>query len=130
MSKPTIWFPNRPDTNLAVQAQKTVRSLKFRIYEEGELYYLWSESNALISFTVTAKLVCSIVFARFADCWFSDEVAHLFILFLFYQLLKRVLLLFPHFAKLLGLVCVSINLIIKYILIVRLSLMRKTIIIS
>ena len=27
-----MWFPNRPDTNQAVEAQKTARSLKFRIY--------------------------------------------------------------------------------------------------
>ena len=31
---------------------------------------------ALISFMVTAKLICVFVFA-FADCWFSHEAAHL-----------------------------------------------------
>ena len=29
MRKPTMWFPNRPDTNRAVQAQKMVRGWKF-----------------------------------------------------------------------------------------------------
>ena len=29
--KPTMWFPNRSDTNRHVQAQKRARSLKFRI---------------------------------------------------------------------------------------------------
>ena len=29
--KPTMWFPNRSDTNRPVQAQKRARSLKFRI---------------------------------------------------------------------------------------------------
>ena len=29
MGKPTIWLPNRSDTNQAVQAQKQARSLKF-----------------------------------------------------------------------------------------------------
>ena len=31
----------------------------------------------LISFAVTAKLICVFVFA-YADCWFSREAAHLF----------------------------------------------------
>ena len=31
VGKPTMWFPNRSDTNWAVQAQKRERSLKFRI---------------------------------------------------------------------------------------------------
>ena len=29
VGKPTIWFPNRSDTNQAVQSQKQARSLKF-----------------------------------------------------------------------------------------------------
>ena len=31
VGKPTMWFPNRSDTNRAVQPQITARSLKFRI---------------------------------------------------------------------------------------------------
>ena len=31
---------------------------------------------ALISFAVTAKLICVFVFA-YADCWFSHEAAHM-----------------------------------------------------
>ena len=31
VGKPTMWFPNRSDTNRPVQAQKEARSLKFRI---------------------------------------------------------------------------------------------------
>ena len=31
VEKPTMWFPNRSDTNRPVQAQKRTRSLKFRI---------------------------------------------------------------------------------------------------
>ena len=37
-----------------------------------------AKTKALISFAVTAKLICVFVFA-YADCWFSHEVAHLFI---------------------------------------------------
>ena len=36
---------------------------------------------ALISFAVTAKLVCVFVFA-YADCCFSHEAAHLFLSFI------------------------------------------------
>ena len=40
-----MWFPNRSDTNRPVQTQKRGRSLKFRIYEEEELYYPSSENK-------------------------------------------------------------------------------------
>ena len=35
-----------------------------------------AKTKALISFAVTAKLICAFVFA-YADCWFSSAVAHL-----------------------------------------------------
>ena len=34
------------------------------------------KTKALISFVVTAKLVCAFIFA-YANCWFSHAVAHL-----------------------------------------------------
>ena len=40
-----MWFPNRFDTNRAVQAQKMARSLKFWIKEVEELYYSCSENK-------------------------------------------------------------------------------------
>ena len=43
--KPTMWFPNRSDTNRPVQLQKQARSLKFWDYVEKELYYLRSENK-------------------------------------------------------------------------------------
>ena len=43
MGKPTLWFPNRSDTNRPVQAQKRARSSNFRIKVEEELYYPSSE---------------------------------------------------------------------------------------
>ena len=43
VGKPTMWFPNRSDTNQPVQAQKRARSLKFPI--EEELYYPSSENK-------------------------------------------------------------------------------------
>ena len=39
VGKPTMWFPNRTDTNRAVQLQKQAKSLKFWSYVEEELYY-------------------------------------------------------------------------------------------
>ena len=45
VGKPTMWFPNRSDTNRPVQSQKRARSLKFRIYVEEELFYPSSENK-------------------------------------------------------------------------------------
>ena len=45
VGKPTMWFSNRSDTNRAVQAQKSARSLKFWIYKVEELYYPFSENK-------------------------------------------------------------------------------------
>ena len=45
MVKPTIWVLTRSDTNRAVQTQKKVRSLKFRILEEDGLCYTCSENK-------------------------------------------------------------------------------------
>ena len=77
MGKPTIWFPTRSNTNLPVPSQKMARSLKFWSYVEEEVYYprfRVAKTKALISFTVTGKLICAFVFA-YADCWFSHAVA-------------------------------------------------------
>ena len=35
-----------------------------------------AKTKALISFAVTAKLICAFVFA-YADCWFSHAAAHM-----------------------------------------------------
>ena len=35
-----------------------------------------AKTKTLISFAVTAKLICVFVFA-YADCWFSHEAAHM-----------------------------------------------------
>ena len=56
--KPTMWFLNKSDTNRAVQSQKQARSSKFWIYEKEEVYYPLAKTKALISFAVTAKLIC------------------------------------------------------------------------
>ena len=65
-----FWFPTWSDTNQAVQLQKMARGLKFRIKKVEGLYYLCSETKALISITVTAKLIC-------AKCGLSSDVAQI-----------------------------------------------------
>ena len=35
------------------------------------------KTKALISFAVTAKLICAFVFA-YAKCWFSHDMAHIY----------------------------------------------------
>ena len=45
MRKPVFWFPTWSDTNQAVQLQKQVRGLKFRIWKVEGLYYLCSENK-------------------------------------------------------------------------------------
>ena len=72
-----MWFPNRLDTNQAVHAQKMARDWKFRIKKVEALLYPIAKTKALISFTVTAKLICAFVFA-YATCYFSHDQAHLF----------------------------------------------------
>ena len=74
--KPTIWVPTRSDTNRTVQLQKMVRGWKFWILKVEELYYPCSKIKVLISFKVTAMLICTFVFA-YADCCFSHAVAHI-----------------------------------------------------
>ena len=78
MRKPTIWILTRSDTNQAVQPLEMARGLKFCIQSEVEVYCTiqGAKTKALISFAVTAKLICVSVFA-YADCWFSHDAAHL-----------------------------------------------------
>ena len=71
----TICVPDRSDTNWSVQSQKTARSLKVWISKVEELCNIRVvKTKALISYAVTAKLICIFIFAC-ADCWFSDALA-------------------------------------------------------
>ena len=61
MRKPTMWFPNRSDTNWTVLSQKMARSLKFQIYVEEELYYPCSKckgADQLCSYCETDLHLC------------------------------------------------------------------------
>ena len=50
---------------------------RHEISEVKGLYCPCDEKKALISFAVTAKLICVFVFAN-AKCWFSHDAAHMF----------------------------------------------------
>ena len=54
-----MWFPNRSDTNQAVQSQKQARSLKFRIEVEEELYGGHSRINDNDSIKLYSKHLCA-----------------------------------------------------------------------
>ena len=76
--KPPLWFPTRSDTHPAVQAKKIARGWTFWIQKVEKLYYPCSENKkALISFALTAKLICAFVYA-FAKCWVSHGATHIF----------------------------------------------------
>ena len=77
-----MWFLNRSDTNRAVQAQKLASSLKFGLRKYRNCTIRVAKTKALISFEVTAKLICVFVCA-YADCWFSHEAAH--IIYILYE---------------------------------------------
>ena len=71
MRKPTFWFPPWSDTNQALQLQEMARGLERR----GIVLSNVAKTKALISFAVTAKLICVFVFA-YAKRWFSHDAAH------------------------------------------------------
>ena len=66
MTKPTMWFPHRSDTNPVVQEAGNLE----------ELYYLCSENKGVNSFAVTSKLICVFVFA-YAKCLFSNDASQI-----------------------------------------------------
>ena len=55
--KPTCWFPTRSDTNRAVQLEKMY------LGRRGIVLFRVAKTKALISFAVTAKLICVFVLA-------------------------------------------------------------------
>ena len=69
-----MWFPNRSDANWPVQSQKMARSLKFWISVERNCTIHVANTKALITFAITAKLICAFVFS-YADCLVSHGVA-------------------------------------------------------
>ena len=56
--KMVLGSPTRINTNRPVKSQKKARILKFLLHVEEESYHSVGEIEALISFAVTAKLIC------------------------------------------------------------------------
>ena len=79
VGKPTMWFPNRSDTNRPVQAQKRARSLKFRIKVEEELYYPSSENKGADQLRGYREADLRLCF-RLCRLLFSHEAAHIIFL--------------------------------------------------
>ena len=75
VSKP-VFRDSDQVTNRAGQSLKMARDLKFRILEVEGLCYLVAKTKTLISFAVTAKLICFFVFA-YAKIRFSHVAAQL-----------------------------------------------------
>ena len=64
VGKPTMWFPNRSDTNRPVQSQKMDREAgNFGFRKSRNCTIHVAKTKALISFAVTAKLICAFGFA-------------------------------------------------------------------
>ena len=72
MRKSTIWFPNRSDTNRAVQ----IEAGNFGFRKERNCTIRIAKTKAQISFAITAKLISAFGFA-YADCWFSHDAAQI-----------------------------------------------------
>ena len=77
MRKPVFGFLTWYDTNQPVQSKKMAKSLEFRIYRKKRDCTIYvAKTKALISFGVTAKLICVFVFA-YAKGRFSHDAAHM-----------------------------------------------------
>ena len=62
--KTAMWFPTRCDTNQAVQAQKMLETGIFGFRKQRNINIRVAKIKAVISFAVTAKLICAFVFAK------------------------------------------------------------------
>ena len=71
MRKRVLGVSDQVPHKQAVQPHKMARGLKFCIKIEEELHYPWAKTKALISFAVTAKLICVFVFAYAKKTVFS-----------------------------------------------------------
>ena len=63
MRKPTIWVPTKSDTNQPVESQMMARLEILELESRGIVLSLVAKTKAMISFAVTAKLICAFVFA-------------------------------------------------------------------
>ena len=62
MRKPIMWFPNKSGTNLAVKHRRWLQVENFGWKKQWICTIGVVKTKALISFTVTAMLICAFVF--------------------------------------------------------------------
>ena len=78
MRKPTFWFPTWSDTNQATETTNYRRWLvagNFGFRKQRDCTIYVAKTKALISFAVTAKLICVFVFAYAKCCLLLSECA-------------------------------------------------------
>ena len=76
--KRSMGFLTRSNKNQPVQSQKQVRGLKFWLQVEEKYTIRVAKTKTLISFTITAKLICKLIFnfvSAQTKIWFSHDVA-------------------------------------------------------
>ena len=73
MRKPTIWVSDQVRHKPACTVTEDGWRLEILDLESRGIV---AKTKALISFAVTAKLICAFVFA-YADCWFSHVAAQI-----------------------------------------------------
>ena len=76
LRKPTKWFPNSPTQIRLYSHRSRLETLNFGIKKKRKCTICVAKTKVLISFEVTAKLICVFVFA-YADHWFSHEEAQI-----------------------------------------------------
>ena len=77
MRKPTILVPT--ETRL-YNHRRRLEVWNFGFTKKSKCTIRVAKTKALISFAVTAKLICAFVFA-YANCWFSNAAAHIIVHF-------------------------------------------------
>ena len=86
MRKPV--FPTRSNTNQAVQPQKMVRGLKFRIEVVEGLYYPCSENKGADQLRGYRKADLLLCFRIYAKCRFSHKEACILLLVSIFEIFK------------------------------------------
>ena len=77
MRKPTICVSDQVGHKPACTSTQDSRKLKnYGFRKKRNCTIPVAKTKALISFAVTVKLICAFVFT-YANCWFSDAMAHL-----------------------------------------------------
>ena len=76
MRKPTIGFPPGPTQTKLYKYRGWLETGNFGNRKKKNCTICVAKTNALISFAITAKLICAFVFA-YAKSWFSHDAAQI-----------------------------------------------------